>query len=48
MPCPACKRSYEALDWIDANQCRCLKCREDFDFFPFPALVAAPEGVVSQ
>ena len=43
LPCPACKRSYEAIDWIDANQCRCLKCREDFDFFPFPALVAAPE-----
>lgn len=43
LPCPSCKRSYEALDWIDANHCRCLKCQEDFDFFPFPALVATTE-----
>jgi hypothetical protein len=43
LPCPACKRSYEALDWFDANHCRCRKCQEDFDFFPFPALVATKE-----
>ncbi len=43
LPCPACKRSYEAIDWIDANHCRCLRCREDFEFLPFPALVAKPE-----
>ena len=43
LPCPACKRSYEAIDWIDANHCRCLKCQEDFEFFPFPALTAKAE-----
>jgi len=48
LPCPACKRTYEALDWIDANQCRCLKCRVDFDFFPFPALIATKEIVKPQ
>jgi hypothetical protein len=48
LPCPACKRTYEALDWIDANHCRCLKCQEDFDFFPFPALVATKEVVRPQ
>lgn len=48
LPCPSCKRSYEALDWIDANHCRCLKCQEDFDFFPFPALVATKEVVKPQ
>jgi hypothetical protein len=48
LPCPSCKRSYEALDWIDANHCRCLKCEADFDFFPFPALVATREVVKPQ
>jgi hypothetical protein len=43
LPCPACKRSYHSMDWIDANRCRCLKCQDDFEFFPFPALTAAAE-----
>lgn len=43
LSCPACERSHEAIDWIDANHCRCLRCQEDFDFFPFPALVARTE-----
>jgi hypothetical protein len=43
LPCPSCKRSFESFDWIDANHCRCRKCEVDYDFFPFPALVAERE-----
>jgi hypothetical protein len=48
LPCPTCKRSFEAIDWIDANHCRCRKCEADFDFFPFPALVATRDVVKPQ
>lgn len=51
LSCPKCKRAVGALDWFDANGCRCLFCREDFRFVPFPALtktadVAKPQAVV--
>ncbi len=48
LPCPACRRTYEAIDWIDAEHCRCLRCREDFDFISFPALSAKSEVVRPQ
>jgi hypothetical protein len=39
LPCFRCGRTFDSTSWIDANNCRCLHCREDFEFLPFPALV---------
>jgi hypothetical protein len=48
LPCPSCKRARDALSWIDSNHCRCTQCFTDFDFFPFPALVATADVVKPQ
>lgn len=50
LACPSCKRTFAALEWIDAANCRCRSCLAEFNFVAFPALtqkteVAKPQAV---
>ncbi len=48
LPCPKCKRVLGSDSWHDSASGKCRGCREDFEFFAFPALTAQPKRATAQ